>query len=92
MFVIADLYLEVPYDKDCLCNEENQVAQDSLVVLEEEEIDGVVDQEQVQREHQKCPKEPVLGQEGAQFVSLEVDGAGEGKIEGAVDGDADKND
>ena len=51
-----------------------------------------MDQEQVQREHQKCPDEPVLGQEVAQFVSSEVDGASEDKKEAVVDGGEGEND
>ena len=59
----ADLSFEVPYDNDCHCKEEKQVGQDSSVVLEEEEVGVVVDKEQVQRKHQKCLEEPVLGEE-----------------------------
>ena len=92
LFVIADLFLEVPYDNGCLCKEENQVGQDSIVILEKEEVDVVVDKEQVQHKHQKCLEEPVLGEEDLQFVSLEIYGTGEGKIEGIVDGAEDQND
>ena len=92
LFVIADLFLEVPYDNGCLCKEENQVGQDSIVILEKEEVDVVVDKEQVQHKHQKCLEEPVLGEEDLQFVSLEIYGTGEGEIEGIVDGAEDQND
>ena len=60
------------------------MTQDYIVVLEEEEVDVVVDKEQVQRKHQKRLQEPVLEEEGAQFVSVEVYGTGEGEREVAV--------
>ena len=49
---VADLHFEVPNDNDGHFKEEKHVAQDCLVVLEEE-VDVIADQEPVQCKHQK---------------------------------------